>query len=73
LIYPLTAPNECGRTFNSVGDVNQVYWEGKIRRNQSRDGEINLQLEKLGWRVLRIWESSLQDEEAVAAKLSRVM
>ena len=56
-----------------VPKSNQVYWEGKIRRNQSRDGEINLQLEKLGWRVLRIWESSSQDEEAVAAKLSRVM
>jgi DNA mismatch endonuclease (patch repair protein) len=64
--------SEKSRKFR-VPKSNQVYWEGKIRRNQSRDGEINLQLEKLGWRVLRIWESSLQDEEAVAAKLSRVM
>lgn len=53
-----------------VPKSNQVYWEGKIRRNQTRDGEINLMLEQRGWRVLRIWESSLPDEEAVAAKLT---
>ena len=53
-----------------VPKSNQIYWEGKIRRNQERDILIKLTLEGLGWRVLRIWESSLRDEEAVAAKLS---
>ena len=59
-----------GTSVNKEMWVKLSYREGKIRRNQTRDGKINQALENLGWRVLRIWESSLRDEEAVAAKLS---
>jgi DNA mismatch endonuclease, patch repair protein len=56
-----------------VPKSNQVYWEGKIRGNMARDIQNNLLLEQRGWRVLRIWESSLRDEEAVAAKLTLLL
>ncbi len=48
---------------------NTAYWEEKIRGNRARDRKINRALKAMGWRVVRIWESSLRDEEAVAAKL----
>jgi DNA mismatch endonuclease (patch repair protein) len=53
-----------------VPKSNQAYWEVKIRGNMARDIQNNLLLEQRGWRVLRIWESSLRDEEAVAMKLT---
>jgi DNA mismatch endonuclease, patch repair protein len=45
------------------------YWEQKIAGNRNRDHEVNKALRQMGWRVLRIWESSLKDEEAVIARL----
>jgi DNA mismatch endonuclease, patch repair protein len=48
---------------------NTSYWREKIRSNRARDRKINQALKALGWRVVRIWESSLRDEEAVAARL----
>jgi DNA mismatch endonuclease (patch repair protein) len=49
---------------------NLDYWKAKIDRNRARDKEVNRALKKLNWRVLRIWESALRDEEAVAAKVA---
>lgn len=45
------------------------YWEKKILRNIQRDKEVTRQLRTLGWRVVRIWESSLKDEGAIRSKL----
>jgi DNA mismatch endonuclease (patch repair protein) len=56
------------RTFR-LPKSNCEYWEKKILGNRERDKEINRQLKRFGWRVLRIWESSLSDEEAVIGKL----
>ncbi len=49
---------------------NVAYWQQKIDGNRARDKEINRKLRRLGWRVIRIWESSLTDEEAIVAKIS---
>lgn len=38
---------------------NQQYWETKISRNRKRDKAINQVYRKSGWRVLRVWEHSL--------------
>ena len=48
---------------------NVEYWKQKIDGNRARDKKINLMLKRLGSRVIRIWESSLIDEEAIAAKI----
>lgn len=45
------------------------YWQQKILGNRKRDREVNKELKRLGWHVIRFWESSLGDEEAIAAKL----
>jgi DNA mismatch endonuclease (patch repair protein) len=52
---------------------NVGYWEQKILGNRMRDREINKELKRLGWRVLRFWESSLRDEEAIMGKLTLLL
>jgi DNA mismatch endonuclease Vsr len=34
---------------------NQEFWHGKIERNILRDQEVNQQLQKDGWIILRFW------------------
>jgi DNA mismatch endonuclease (patch repair protein) len=52
---------------------NCSYWQEKIMGNRNRDRRINKELKTLGWRVIRYWESSLGDEEAIIAKLKLVV
>lgn len=51
---------------------NIEYWQKKIEGNRARDKEHTRTLRRLGWHVIRIWESSLGNEKAVAAKISTV-
>jgi DNA mismatch endonuclease (patch repair protein) len=47
----------------------QTYWGPKILRNRMRDREIRTMLRQIGWSIHRIWEHSLADPVAVAARL----
>ena len=38
----------------------QEFWRQKIGRNQERDIEVEAELDRAGWRVLKIWECSLK-------------
>lgn len=50
---------------------NLSYWTAKIARNQQRDRQVTRTLKKLGWKVLRIWESSLKHEVRVVSRLRK--
>jgi len=41
---------------------NQEFWNAKIRRNIDRDEEVNKQLEKANWTVLRFWEHDIKND-----------
>lgn len=45
----------------SVGRIgtNQEYWKQKIARNIERDKEVNEQLQKEDWTVIRFWEKDI--------------
>lgn len=43
---------------------NRTYWVRKITRNLERDAEVTRTLRRLGWRVVRIWESDLKTHPA---------
>ena len=47
-----------GRNFDSKKpvDTNHEYWDAKIRRNIMRDQDVNLNLQNMGWKVLRFWD-----------------
>ena len=39
---------------------NAEFWEKKIVRNMERDREVNAELKKLGWIVLRFWGKEIK-------------
>ncbi|TAJ07575.1 MAG: very short patch repair endonuclease [Nitrospirae bacterium] len=39
---------------------NRAYWIKKINRNIERDRKITRQLRRLGWHVIRLWESDIK-------------
>jgi DNA mismatch endonuclease (patch repair protein) len=45
---------------------NRAYWLKKIARNVKRDKLVTRTLEKKGWRVIRIWEDSVNKASTVA-------
>lgn len=38
----------------------QDFWRQKIGRNQERDVEVEAELDRTGWRMLKIWECSMK-------------
>jgi DNA mismatch endonuclease (patch repair protein) len=56
-----------------IPKTNCEYWQEKIAGNRRRDRQINKELKTLGWRVIRFWESSLSEEEAVMARLKLLL
>jgi len=53
---------------------NRDYWLAKIRRNMERDRRVSAQLKQAGWKVIRIWESSIsKSPPKAAAKVARAV
>ncbi len=49
---------------------NVRYWNGKIARNRHRDRSVTVECQRLGWKVLRLWEHSIrQDLSRCVAKV----
>jgi DNA mismatch endonuclease (patch repair protein) len=48
---------------------NNSYWRYKISTNRSRDREVRRTLKQLGWRVLRIWEHELRNEQRCLSRI----
>jgi DNA mismatch endonuclease (patch repair protein) len=50
--------------------ANPDYWIPKIARNMERDREQTQHLTRMGWVVLRFWETDiLSDPQAVATRI----
>ena len=50
------------------------YWKNKLLRNKERDKEHMRTLQKLGWRVLRLWECEVEKEtDKVLEKLNKFL
>lgn len=47
--------------------ANREFWAAKITRNRERDREVNRELKRRGWRVLRLWEHELRKRREAAA------
>ena len=52
---------------------NLSYWEPKLTRTRERDNMQTEALEKLGWRVLTVWECGLHDLEATAKTIHKFL
>jgi DNA mismatch endonuclease, patch repair protein len=51
----------CPRCYKMPGD-NRRYWRTKVNANRCRDRKNAALLRSLGWRVMRVWEHSLESE-----------
>ncbi len=45
----------------SAPEDNAEFWAGKVEGNRARDANVTALLEGSGWRVIRVWEHSLND------------
>jgi DNA mismatch endonuclease (patch repair protein) len=54
--------------------TNHVFWISKIERNIDRDKEVNKMLKRLGWKVLRFWDFTIElyPGKCVQAVLSEI-
>ncbi len=51
---------------------NYDYWLAKFQRNMDRDASNNENLQRIGWRVLRVWEHEVKDAELAQHAVDRV-
>ena len=49
------------------------FWHPKIARNKVRDRKVNRILRNEGWRVIRLWEHSLNDYASVANRIQGML
>jgi|WetSurMetagenome_2_1015567.scaffolds.fasta_scaffold243163_2 DNA mismatch endonuclease, patch repair protein len=50
--------------------TNAAFWEKKLSENVDRDGRKQADLERLGWRVITVWEC---ETETSSAELSSIL
>lgn len=50
---------------------NADYWVAKILRNRRRDREVSQELARMGWHVLRLWETDILKNPVGAAEIIR--
>ena len=48
---------------------NKSYWAEKFEANVQRDKRMKIELEKMGWRVVEIWEHELKNSSDVRKKI----
>ncbi|AUT58274.1 very short patch repair endonuclease [Paraburkholderia terrae] len=53
--------------------TNSDFWTRKVAVNRSRDRLVSRYLRQEGWKVVRIWEHCLRDEEKLVARLRRAL
>ncbi len=49
-------------------ETRKEFWLKKIQSNIDRDKRVNEQLEKDGWKIIRIWEHEIRKEPEAAVK-----
>lgn len=53
---------------------NAPYWMAKISGNVARDRQRDEELRRMGWRVLRYWETDIIERvDEIAAEISRLI
>ena len=53
---------------------NAPYWIAKIQANINRDKRYNKELKRLGWHVVRLWESDIRaNAEKAATSIAKIL
>jgi DNA mismatch endonuclease Vsr len=58
----------------NIPTQNNEYWVNKIERNIKRDKEVNKELRKGGWKVIRIWSNDLSKNlKKIGDKIEKIV
>lgn len=60
--------HKCSRCFIKPR-TNKGFWNKKIDSNTKRDGVVNAELKRKGWKIIRIWEHELRKEKIIKRKI----
>jgi DNA mismatch endonuclease, patch repair protein len=54
---------------------NRIYWKHKLARNRERDQQVNHELRKRGWKVIRVWHHELgpKNQSKLSRRLNRAL
>ena len=63
--------HDCPR--GNLPATNRDFWQAKITKNRERDGRAREQVQKLGWKILTVWQCEIKDKAALAKRLSRFL
>ena len=55
-----------------IPKTNTEYWVNKIKRNIERDKEVNEELKKQGWKILRFWEIDIKKNVSNCADIIEI-
>lgn len=61
-----------GCRYFRIPSSNVEFWEAKISRNRARDKKDAAELEKLGWKVITVWECRIRRKADRAEALEEV-
>ena len=53
-------------------ETNKEFWENKINSNIERDKKNQHKLEKLGWKIIIVWQCKLKNKKVVTKKLKEI-
>jgi DNA mismatch endonuclease (patch repair protein) len=57
----------------NVPSNNRRFWVAKLSANRVRDNLVSVQLRRVGWRVVRIWEHELRSPHRVIRRIDRAL
>jgi DNA mismatch endonuclease (patch repair protein) len=52
---------------------NEDFWLKKLESNVARDQLVKADLERLGWRVITVWECELREPDHLADRLKEIL
>jgi len=61
----------CGKS--PMPKSNKAFWSAKLFDNVARDVNAEVSLERLGWRVLAIWECQTANFDKITKKIERFL
>jgi DNA mismatch endonuclease (patch repair protein) len=50
----------------TIPATNAKFWRAKIGRNQERDRQVDQDLRRLGWKVIRVWECKMESRKTLS-------
>lgn len=52
---------------------NEEFWKKKLQGNRDRDTLVSMELGKLGWEVIRVWEHELRNPDRIVDRITTAL